>query len=371
MNGIAALLSSTFDVGLMACLSIAFGFLSRLIPFRQSRSVVLGAMFGVMSIISSLHHTALGDTVLIDSSPMFAGFAAAFLGPLGTAATLATIGVLGIPLDTNSGVGWLQLVLTSLAGGLWSTLMRGWDRRRLRALLMLGVLVSGALLPGYILLGGGPLVAPGPAVLVSLGINLVVATMLGSFIERERAMWEGEQQLRMLADTDPLTGLHNRRTIISAFANRAMDGVGQALLLIDVDHFKSINDAHGHSAGDKVLRQIADQLRNSVRAGDIVSRYGGEEFAILLVAATPEEATTAAERLRRSIERHRVSIGQLAVQVTASIGVVWWLGGADFEDKFKAADQALYRAKVEGRNRVVTELVAAAPDADVIVGAPS
>ncbi|MBV6521794.1 MAG: Chemotaxis response regulator protein-glutamate methylesterase [Gemmatimonadaceae bacterium] len=167
------------------------------------------------------------------------------------------------------------------------------------------------------------------------------------------------RRLEVLAHTDPLTEVLNRRALtdrLSAEMDRGRRYESTvSLLLIDLDHFKRINDTHGHLVGDDVLMEIAELLQRAVRSVDVVARYGGEEFVIVLPETGLAGATAFAERTRELIESHEFNVasGQ-RVQLTTSIGVAIFPapGVESVEDFFAAADQALYRAKAEGRNRV-------------------
>ncbi|MCS6862783.1 MAG: diguanylate cyclase [Abditibacteriales bacterium] len=170
-------------------------------------------------------------------------------------------------------------------------------------------------------------------------------------------------ELERLATTDPLTGAINRRHFeerLQAECQRAERYKRTlSLLLIDVDHFKEVNDTYGHPMGDCVLREVANVLRASVRSTDVVARCGGDEFAVILLEAEKEDgdgARAAAERIRRSVEASPVfTIGQNnPVRVTVSIGVASYPEDAVFPAHLiEAADRALYHAKRNGRNRVV------------------
>jgi diguanylate cyclase (GGDEF)-like protein len=170
------------------------------------------------------------------------------------------------------------------------------------------------------------------------------STALGRAILTER--------IRAAATTDGLTKVANRRTFdeslakaISAANTRA---VPFALVLIDLDHFKKLNDRHGHLVGDDVLRGVAAALRTTCREGDLAARYGGEEFAAILSPAGPEDAMVVAERIRLAI-----SDAETPVPVTASLGVALGpLHGSDPTTIIGAADAALYVSKEAGRNRV-------------------
>ena len=166
-----------------------------------------------------------------------------------------------------------------------------------------------------------------------------------------------QTQLKDQATHDALTGLHNRHhlehTFERALARCHHEGTPLAVVLVDIDHFKQLNDEHGHLAGDEVLRQVATVLRTTARATDVVCRYGGEEFLLLMAPMDRSIAEALAERLRQQIEATPVAWGAHRLQVTASFGVAVYPGHGDRPDALvHAADQALYRAKKWGRNRV-------------------
>lgn len=167
-----------------------------------------------------------------------------------------------------------------------------------------------------------------------------------------------EQQLRekyqRYALHDELTGLYNRRWLDLALADQVAayrrDGQPFSLIMIDLDHFKVLNDSHGHQAGDRCLSRVAHTIRSSLRPLDRAARFGGEEFAVILPETRAKEATVAAERLRRAV----ADLGRSdEPSVTISLGVAQIGPGDDPERVIQAADQALYRAKQSGRNQVV------------------
>lgn len=165
-----------------------------------------------------------------------------------------------------------------------------------------------------------------------------------------------------MAITDALTGLHNRRYMESHLATLAEQasarGKPLALMMLDIDFFKSINDSHGHDAGDDVLREFATRIRKSVRGIDLACRYGGEEFVVVMPETDLHVAGMVAERLRRAIasEPFAIDKGTKKISVTISIGLaVLDRKGEPIADVMKRADQALYRAKHDGRNRVVAD----------------
>jgi diguanylate cyclase (GGDEF)-like protein/PAS domain S-box-containing protein len=166
-----------------------------------------------------------------------------------------------------------------------------------------------------------------------------------------------EDDLKRLATVDPLTGADNRRRgqerLAVEFNRYACDEQQPvSVLMLDIDHFKSINDQHGHPAGDAVLRALVQTCKASLRAVDTVARWGGEEFLLILPGTRAAAAVSVAERLRTEIAAMRVAVpGGATISLTASIGVAESAGG-DPNELLRRADKALYAAKARGRNRV-------------------
>ncbi len=186
--------------------------------------------------------------------------------------------------------------------------------------------------------------------------------ILRDITERVAAENSVREELSRLATIDPLTCLRNRRYFFESLENelkRLERSKGNlAMLLVDVDHFKKINDTHGHSTGDAVLTSIADLMRNCLRETDVCARVGGEEFAVMLIASSIRSAAQAAERMRMTIGSHCFhSDGGEQFTCTVSIGVCGAVGGDGRtpQELYKVADECLYRAKNSGRNRVEAE----------------
>ena len=166
------------------------------------------------------------------------------------------------------------------------------------------------------------------------------------------------EQRRREALIDPLTGLFNRRAMTAQFAEIIGGRTDQpvSVLVIDIDHFKAINDEHGHAVGDSVIRNVAQLIRRSIRGGDFAVRFGGEEFVVILANTPPRGAMIVAETIRQRIEGLRLKRtrdGQALAPITASIGVAEMTVRDTAETVLARADDALYAAKGDGRNAVV------------------
>ncbi len=170
---------------------------------------------------------------------------------------------------------------------------------------------------------------------------------------------DAHQDLQDMALRDPLTGVLNRRALDEPLRRELKSGLRYSapacLMILDLDYFKTVNDRLGHMAGDSVLKEFAALMTDTVRDVDIVGRYGGEEFAIILPHTSIRQAHTLAERLRAQIERHAFVLEDGLVRLTTSIGIadVRTPAIASVDDWVNAADSALYEAKAQGRNRVV------------------
>jgi diguanylate cyclase (GGDEF)-like protein len=163
-------------------------------------------------------------------------------------------------------------------------------------------------------------------------------------------------RLRRLSVTDKLTGAYNREflsTQLPASMQEAKhNGTPLSIAMIDVDHFKKVNDTHGHHIGDKVLTEIAHRLRETSRAGDMLVRYGGEEFLLLLPTANLATAAEIADRVRVQMQHAPIRVGDLSLDIRVSVGVAQHRHGETATELFRRADAALYQAKANGRNRV-------------------
>ena len=195
---------------------------------------------------------------------------------------------------------------------------------------------------------------------VACGVLLlaVVGVLMRRMRRSNARLQDSNAELKVASERDPLTGLANRRHLLQVMQQSASDGGGfeGSMLLIDLDHFKRINDVHGHAAGDKVLVEMAKRLRAALRDEDLTVRWGGEEFLVVVRAMPADEVETLAERLLGAIGREPVQLGREAVAVTASIGFATFplqpaRHALAWERAIDLVDTAMYLAKAHGRNR--------------------
>jgi two-component system cell cycle response regulator len=217
-----------------------------------------------------------------------------------------------------------------------------------------------------------PLVNTITQLLFASGVLLATAIIFGLFLifplirtqvrveGTLRAMTESlsarSVTLEQAALTDGLTGTQNRRYFDDAL-REYLDEFGRigrpvGLMILDLDHFKQVNDTHGHDVGDQVLREVANCLKDMTRHHDVVARLGGEEFAVVAPNMTPELLFKLADRIRKAIASMTISTGNVRLKVTTSVGLAVWDQQEDADSFYRRADRMLYEAKRMGRNRV-------------------
>lgn len=189
-------------------------------------------------------------------------------------------------------------------------------------------------------------------------IGLIIYDVTDEAVSRQ-ALEKANQELGKLSRTDHLTGLHNRgyweQCLQLEFERYIRTQQPTSLIMLDIDHFKQVNDTQGHLAGDAVIRQLADIIRQMIRTTDIAGRYGGEEFAILLLNTSAANAEILAERLRYAVETQAIPYEGEKLMVTISLGIAAADNSfADYQSWLEKADQSLYQAKERGRNQFVT-----------------
>lgn len=194
-------------------------------------------------------------------------------------------------------------------------------------------------------------------IILTLKITLVVAIPFTLYVNYLQARADlAVEYFKVLSRTDPLTGLLNRRAFMDLLRERGGDDASKryenALLILDLDHFKDVNDRHGHDAGDSVLRQLADIFGGNLRTDDIIARLGGEEFAVALSRGTRREAMHVAQRLRQAVENHEFCFDGKSIRMTVSIGLVLYTFTDNIDEALRKADLLTYQSKKDGRNRI-------------------
>ena len=212
---------------------------------------------------------------------------------------------------------------------------------------------------------------------LSLTLGLVMVHLLarrqakwqGDFEQQEHALSVSVHKITQLATHDELTGLSNRRHMVDLMAREQQrqrrTRAPMCMAMLDLDHFKRVNDAHGHAAGDVVLKIFARTMRQTLRTTDEISRWGGEEFLLLMPHTHLQEAQLAVERLRQALAAASFAPVPLSTPVTFSAGIVPACEGADMDAVIACADEAMYRAKASGRNCSVVQDPLDAPAGEV------
>ncbi|MCK5931051.1 MAG: diguanylate cyclase [Fulvimarina manganoxydans] len=340
-------------VGVLALLTLAHGFVFRTLSAMMSRGVAVGIVFGLGAIATMSDPFVLRPGVILDARGIILVLAAPFGGPV---AAMISGGIAGVFRFWLGGAGaplGVVVILTAAATGM---VMRpvldkrggGYD---LGALLLLAAAGSAQSMLLLLLPFFAP-VDPWPMLLPHVITNCLGILVLGHFLSAEGRRRHAHRLAESQAATDPLTGLPNRRMFERSASIACVRPGPASLLLIDIDHFKQVNDRWGHDVGDRVLCQVADAIRSSIRDSDVVARYGGEEMIVLLPSTDLDTAEAIAERIRSTIEHEVFHISRTIGDVTVSIGVAVTSNGTGYEAAFVAADRALYQAKGNGRNRV-------------------
>ncbi|WP_370193559.1 MULTISPECIES: GGDEF domain-containing protein [Aurantimonas] len=360
MQALANPLTLIHGLAMLALVSITFGFMARTVSSVLSREVAVGLTFGFGAIFTMADPIVMQEGILLDAR----GVILTLAGPFGgvAAATIAAALAIAYRLwlgGVGAPIGCMTITIATIVGlafAYWVPLRQGtYSLRQLVALAAVGSLHGFSVL--FVLV-----VIPVPGLIGSLiplcVLNSIGIVVLGSFLSAEGRRRHATRLLEKEAATDALTGLPNRRTFDAAgtamvrearSANRAV-----TLLMIDLDHFKQVNDRWGHDVGDSVLRKAAAVVATGIRVGGLAARYGGEEIAVLLPDTTTEDATAISERIRLAVQASVYHLHPDVLGVTVSIGIASRRGGSlDFGEIFSAADRALYEAKAQGRNRWV------------------
>lgn len=344
------------NVSILVTLTTVGAALVNITPERPTRWWQL-ALQWVAAVICGLtllqFPVRLADGVILAFHAMGPALAGFSVGPVAGVAVALPLAAYRLWMDGFSAFhGGVNVLVVGLVAGLLRAQGRGltlnWRSLWWRVLAVFATANSTVLL----------LPVNGPAVFRDYYVGVTLAHSAGVLLAITviRTRFDAQMNLRRvtrLAHVDHLTGLPNVRALEQAVARYSEADKG-CLLLLDLDNFKRVNDTYGHLTGDEVLRRVAKAMLREVRAGDLLCRYGGEEFAVLMHNCSLAQATLVAERLRTAVYGEWVDLGYDRVRVTVSGGLVPLDPAGSYDEQFATADRLLYRAKEFGRNRVMS-----------------
>lgn len=352
------------NMSLLAVVALCYGIAISHLP-RALAPVVLGVLCALGALASMLDPIEMRPGIYIDSRTTMVMLASFFGGPIGALISGGAAAGYRIYLGGAGAMAGVTVMLIGATIGVagYMLFVRGGKPVRSMHVVALALLAP--------LCSLGVFVSPYPLAVeiltetfAPLNIARVSGVLvLGLMILHEKWRIDAEQEVRDLAFVDELSGLANRRAFYSklndAWARWERYKTPFSIVMVDIDHFKKINDTYGHPTGDEVIRGLAETLRSECRVSDTAARIGGEEFAVLLVHTGSVDAVEYAERVRKRAEGMAIPIdaeGGPALHFNVSLGVSRNLGHtASRQEVLSSADQALYEAKRRGRNRVMLD----------------
>ncbi|MBA5778396.1 diguanylate cyclase [Stappia sp. F7233] len=349
------------SLGLAALVALTYSLVIRPSLHGRLKILLAGILFGGAAIASMLNPIVFAPGLLIDARGVMVTLAAPFGGWI-AAVIAGSMAALFRISEGGTGViaGSLGIVGATVAGIFWSRIFPG--GRNLTHLALYGANAALFQILGLLALPGDLAWTIIERFAFPLGaINLAGVFIVGLFLRWEEKRSMLMQNAQIAAQTDWLTQLSNRRRLEdvekSLRGRLKGDDASFAVALFDIDFFKRVNDMHGHAAGDKVIARVAEIIREMARREDEVIRYGGEEYAVLMLGAKAHQALQCADRIRRLIEATTISLPGAEIRITISAGVASMSsshGTASLASLIEEADAALYRAKESGRNKVVS-----------------
>jgi diguanylate cyclase len=345
-------------LGQVAIIVYAYSWVIRIVERGALKSVAVGLLFGLVGILSMGDPIQWMPGVIQDGRSILLVLTPIYGGLLGTIVAAAMMALFRYMVGgMGAVVGVAGIVIVAIAGYVLTLLPRQWTGTGWRRSALFGLATCSSIVVVFLFPW-----AVARALLISATLPVTIVNILGvmllsDLLQREQYRIGIQRALENEASLDPLTRLPNRR-VLQREGDRCSKEAGMrripfSIIMLDIDHFKKINDSWGHSFGDTVLARLADVIRQTVRKTDIAARYGGEEIVVLLPNTDTRAAAAVAEKIRKDIEDTTLMFEQEAVHVTVSIGIACSLEPTtDFKHVLEAADKALYRAKAGGRNRV-------------------
>ncbi|MDC0116062.1 diguanylate cyclase [Octadecabacter sp.] len=344
-------------VSLIMALVLMVSLLSRKARRFEVNTVLTGLLFSFAVYLTMSDPIDLGSGGVHDMRSLLIGTAAALLGPIVGLMTLAT----GLMMRWTTGgtgmvPGLVGMVFTYSGALLWRrfVLCRGivqWKRAALLGVFISLHVLALFLFPVDIWRALFPKVAP-----MYLAANVFGAMLLSYLISGELSFLSEAETSKIAATTDHLTGLLNRRGLDLVYPSLAQlkgPQKGCALLYFDIDRFKTVNDTYGHAVGDDVLKFVSEEISQNLRPSDLFARIGGDEFTIVLSRIDVDEAERIAKRCCAVVHDAGFTHNGDVLDVSISIGAIWMVQHSEIDEALHRADEALYAAKVAGRNTVV------------------
>lgn len=364
MDGGSLLIGLCRSLAFSALIILAFSKIIRMTPGGLLTNIVVGILFAAAGFASMSDPITFAPGVFYDGRVLMLALAYTFADLPGAIITTVVIGGYRLWLGGAGAMTGVSGILIAAAAGLCigripNRLFKG----RLLKPLALGIAASLSSVSVIALPHAALAALSWQIILAVSAMNILGVLILHDFLSHERKSLHLFRTLERDAAVDPLTKLANRRAFEAKAANvltPAQNPSGKySVIMIDIDHFKSVNDTYGHDTGDGVLADVASIVSDCVRKSDVVARFGGEEIAVLLPGMDDTKAVVIAEKIRRRIEANEFAGTHANMRVTVSLGAA----GANTSTTgvahaLKAADAALYAAKRNGRNRVETALAA-------------
>lgn len=346
------------NVGLLAFLSVLYGLVPRYFPSIH-HGVFVGLLCGVGTVLAMLHPIHFANGFIIDSRATMILLSGIFGGPISVLLSTVIAAATRLAIGGAGAIPGVALIVVSGALAMigYRLFRHGSTAVTFRSLALMALL-SPLTAIGAVLLPWDVLVVYVTSILLPISLAQMIGVMLlGAIMLQENERVAVEAKVKKQAVTDELSGLPNRRAFYARLAEewqrKDRYKVPFCILMVDIDHFKSINDRYGHTVGDMVIGCIGRILDDSCRLSDLPARVGGEEFAILMPHTEPEAARALADRIRALVETASIKSGDEIVAITVSLGVS---SSDDFpvsiDEVVSAADGALYESKRTGRNRV-------------------
>lgn len=341
----------------MALIAATFYGAFKLTSQSVAQQILFGVILGAGAVLVSLQPIMHVSGIQNDTRNLFVGIAAAIFGPLaGIIAFAIAAATRYFEAAPSANVCIFSLFVAGCAGLFWRHCTRNIERKREVHFIVLGLTISLSYISTFLLPRDHWYDIFTTAVPILIATNIIGALVLGSLLERQHDQKKREKKLLSQASLDPLTGAMNRRAFEKEYeaSISSQKSSGVAFIIIDLDHFKEVNDTYGHTVGDKVLVGISGILQRSIRDADLSARFGGDEFVLCLSDISDSYVATIIERIQGSIARFGNEEFDFNLNLTVSVGVCWSERPLSLKSAFEVADKSLYQAKADGKNQSVS-----------------